>query len=115
MGFSHCLMLTCESTPKNKKSGCPSNKAVIAKRMKERMSEGGGDRKREEKKIGYDQMDNPDFRPTTKRAELAKIARTSQGSIQRTKLILEKDDKHPIFFHSSSKTPIYTDNQLKLA
>lgn len=63
---------------------------IIAKRMKERMSKGGGDRKSVNKKIGYDQLDSPDFKPTTKRAELSKIAGTSQGSVQRTKKILEK-------------------------
>ena len=61
---------------------------VIAKRMKERQSEYYGN-----------QYSKVDLRPngqkskmehTTRRAELAKIAGTSQGSIQRSKLILEK-------------------------
>lgn len=70
--------------------------SVISERMKKRMSEGGGDRKSEKKKIGYVQMVNPDFKPTSKRAELAKIAGTSQGSIQRTKLILNKGTSEQI-------------------
>lgn len=62
--------------------------AVIAKRMKERQAEYHGN-----------QYEKVDLRPngqkskdehTSKRAELAKIAGTSQGSIQRTKLILDK-------------------------
>lgn len=63
---------------------------VIAEQMKQRMSNGGGDKKSEKAKIGYDQMNHPDFQPTTRRKELAKIAGTSEGSIQRSKLILEK-------------------------
>lgn len=89
-----CLMLTCESTPKNKKSGCPSNKAVIAKRMK-------GHSLANLKQNSSSRPNGQVGEKTSKRAELAKIAGTSQGSIQRTKLILEKDDRPPISFHSS--------------
>lgn len=38
----------------------------------------------------------PSSESTTKRAELSKIAGTSQGSIQRTKLILEKGNPEQI-------------------
>lgn len=63
--------------------------AVIAKRMKERQSAAGGDKRSvNAKNIASDHLVNSD--KTTKRAELAKIAGTSQGSIQRTKLILDK-------------------------
>lgn len=62
---------------------------VIAEQMKKRMSEMG--------KVGAS-ITNNGVRPneptlkesTTKRKELSKIAGTSEGSIQRTKLILEK-------------------------
>ena len=47
--------------------------------MKQRMGDGGGDKKSEKAKIGYDQMNHPDFQPTTRRKELAKIAGTSEG------------------------------------
>ena len=62
---------------------------VIAEQMKQRMSERG--------KIGAEITNNgvrpiepPPIKPTSKRKELAKIAGTSEGSIQRSKLILEK-------------------------
>lgn len=61
---------------------------VIAKRMKERQSEYYGNQ--------YSKVDlgpngqKSKIEHTTRRAELAKIAGTSQGSIQRSKLILEK-------------------------
>lgn len=64
---------------------------VIAKRMKERQSEYYGNR--------YSKVDlgpngqKSKIEHTTRRAELAKIAGTSQGSIQRSKLILEKGTK----------------------
>lgn len=53
--------------------------SVIAEQMKERMSGGGGDKKSEKAKIGYDQMNHPDFKNTTKRKELAKIAGQTKG------------------------------------
>lgn len=62
---------------------------IISERMRERMSAGGGDKVSEKAKSGVDQMNHPDFGKTSKRKELAKIANTSEGSIQRTKYILE--------------------------
>lgn len=63
--------------------------AVIAARMKERMSDMG--------KVGAKMTNNgggsnehTPIIPTTKRKELAQIAGTSEGSIQRTKLIMDK-------------------------
>lgn len=61
---------------------------VIAEQMKQRMSDGGGDKKSEKAKIGYDQMNHPDLKPTTKRKELAKIAGTSEADLQNLKSIL---------------------------
>lgn len=70
-------------------SNALKNEVVIAKRMKERQSAAGGDKRSvNAKNIASDHLVNSD--KTTKRAELAKIAGTSQGSIQRTKLILDK-------------------------
>lgn len=60
--------------------------AVIAKRMKERQSEYHGNQYKKADLRPNGQKSKE--KPTTKRAELAKIAGTSQGSIQRTKLIL---------------------------
>lgn len=61
---------------------------VIAKRMRERQSAAGGDKRSNyAKENAVDQMVRSD--KTTKKAELAKIAGTSQGSIQRTKYILD--------------------------
>lgn len=60
---------------------------VIAKRMKERQSTSTGGSK-PQLKTKWSEAEKPE--PTTKRKELAKIAGTSQGSIQRSKLILEK-------------------------
>lgn len=69
--------------------------AVIAKRMKERQSAAGGDKRSvNAKNIASDHLVNSD--KTTKRAELVKIAGTSQGSIQRTKLILDKGTSEQI-------------------
>ena len=65
-------------------------KEVIAAKMKERMSAGGGDRKSSDYKIGVDQEIIPDSPKTTTRRELAKIAGTSESSIQRTELILKE-------------------------
>lgn len=64
---------------------------VIAKQMKERMklSEGRG-KKRD------DQKNRPFSEPSTQRKEMAKIAGTSEGSIQRSKLILEKGTQEQI-------------------
>ena len=67
---------------------------VIAKRMKERQAEYHGNQ--------YQKVDlRPDgqkskLEPTTQRKELAKIAGTSEGSIQRSKLILEKGTQEQI-------------------
>lgn len=55
---------------------------VIARQMKERMSDGG------KGGSGDHPLSNED--KTTKRKELAKIAGTSEASIQRTKLILDQ-------------------------
>lgn len=62
---------------------------LIAKRMKERMSEQG--------KVGAiitnnggGSNDHTPINPTTSRKELSKIAGTSEASIQRSKLILQK-------------------------
>lgn len=69
---------------------------VIAEQMKRRMSERG--------KIGAEITNNgvrpiepPPIKPTSKRKELAKIAGTSEGSIQRSKLILEKGTPEQIY------------------
>lgn len=69
---------------------------MIAERMKQRMSDGGGGKKSEKAKIGYDQMNRPDFQPTTRRKELAKIAGTSEGSINygSTLMSSRKGGKH---------------------
>lgn len=60
---------------------------VIAKRMKERQSTSTGG-SNPQLKTKWSEAEKPEH--TTRRAELAKIAGTSQGSIQRSKLILEK-------------------------
>lgn len=65
-------------------------KEIIQAKMKERMSNGGGDRKSENRKIGVDQKNNPDYEKTSTRKELAKIAGTNESSIQKTELILAK-------------------------
>lgn len=54
-----------------------------------RLSEGRGNKR-------SDQMDIPFSEPTSKRKELAKIANTSEGSIQRTKYILENGTEEQI-------------------
>lgn len=69
---------------------------VIADRMRERMSEGGGDKVSEKAKSGVDQMNHPGTQKTSKRKELAKIAGTSEGSIQRSKLIIEHGTQEQI-------------------
>lgn len=70
---------------------------VIKAKMKERQREAGGDRKSERAKIGYGQKTRSDSiksditeTPTTTRAELAKIAGTSESAVARTKTILNK-------------------------
>lgn len=64
---------------------------VIAKRMKDRQREGQElGRSTRYSGLRPNGQKPEKEKPTTKRAELAKIAGTSQGSIQRTKLILEK-------------------------
>lgn len=68
---------------------------MIAAHMKEKQSEAGGDKKSEKAKIAVDQMIHSGQK-TTKRKELAKIAGTSEGSIQRTKKILEEGTKEQI-------------------
>ena len=64
---------------------------VIARRMRERQIE-GQEKGRERRYSGLrpNGHEPEKSKPTTRRAELAKIAGTSQGSIQRSKLILEK-------------------------
>lgn len=62
---------------------------LIAKRMKERQSAAGGDKRSVNvKNIASDHLINSD--KTTSRKELSKIAGTSEASIQRSKLILQK-------------------------
>lgn len=65
---------------------------VIAKQMKKRQSAAGGDRKSKKARIASDQLAISDQKnePTTTRKELARIAGTSEGSIRRTKTILNK-------------------------
>lgn len=63
---------------------------VIAEQMKERQRQAGGDKVSEKAKTAVDQMNHSGQDKTTRRKELAKIAGTSEGSIQRSKLILEK-------------------------
>lgn len=60
--------------------------AVIAARMKERQVAG----LKTGEKIPFRPNEPNGNEPTTKRKELAKIAGTSEGSIQRTKLIMDK-------------------------
>lgn len=60
--------------------------AVIAERMKERQVAG----LKTGEKIPFRPNEPNGNEPTTKRKELAKIAGTSEGSIQRTKLIIDK-------------------------
>lgn len=66
--------------PGNDKKDCPRKyEDVIAAKMKERMKDGGGDKRSSAYKIGSDQMNRTDsekVEPTTKRKELAKIAGT---------------------------------------
>lgn len=69
---------------------------VIAERMRERQIMSGGDKKSEHAKNAVDQMDHTDFVKTSKRKELAKIAGTSEGSIQRSKLIIEHGTQEQI-------------------
>lgn len=61
---------------------------MIAEQMKQKQVESGISYGKGGK--GVDQMNHAFKEKTTKRKELAKIAGTSEGSIQRTKLILEK-------------------------
>lgn len=63
---------------------------VIAEQMKERQRKAGGDKVSVKAKTAVDQMNHSGQDKTTRRKELAKIAGTSEGSIQRSKLILEK-------------------------
>ena len=65
---------------------------VIAKRMKERQSEYYGNQYSSKVDLGSNGQKSK-MEHTTRRAELAKIAGTSQGSIQRSKLIFEKGTK----------------------
>ncbi|MET3572975.1 hypothetical protein ABID13_004635 [Enterocloster citroniae] len=58
--------------------------------MKERQRAAGGDRKSARAKIASDQMIRGDSQKSTLREELAKIAGTSAGSVQRSKFILDK-------------------------
>lgn len=66
------------------------HEAIIAKQMKERQTE--GQERGRSARYGDSGLRPNDQKPepTTTRKELAKIAGTSEGSIQRTKLILEK-------------------------
>lgn len=63
---------------------------IIAEQMKQRQSEAGGDKVSKKCETAVDQMNHSAQEKTSKRKELAKIAGTSEGSIQRSKLILEK-------------------------
>lgn len=62
---------------------------VIAKQMKKRMSDGGGDKVSQDARAGMFKRTTPVER-TSSRKEMAKIAGTSEISIHRTKQILEK-------------------------
>lgn len=62
---------------------------IIGRQMKERQRAAGGDKVSEKARTASDQMIHSGQNTTT-RKELAKIAGTSEGSVQRTKLILEK-------------------------
>lgn len=68
---------------------------IIAMKMKERMSAGGGDKISDKAKAGTTNWSTP-IEPTSQRKELAKIAGTSEGSIQRSKLIIEKGTEEQI-------------------
>lgn len=67
---------------------------VIAEQMKEKQRESGIAYGKGGK--GADQMNHTFEGKTTKRKELAKIAGTSEGSVQRSKLILEKGTSEQI-------------------
>lgn len=69
---------------------------IIAEKMRERQRMAGGDKKSEKAKIANDQTNHSDFDKTSKRKEMAKIAGTSEGSIQRSKLIIEKGTQEQI-------------------
>lgn len=72
---------------------------IIAMKMKERMRLAtGGDRKSEDYKNQgkTNWSDVEKTKPTSQRKELAKIAGTSEGSIQRSKLIIEKGTEEQI-------------------
>lgn len=61
---------------------------MIARQMKDRQIERGRVGGKSSKRVGS--IDHTLVNPTSTRKELAKIAGTSEGSIQRTKMILEK-------------------------
>lgn len=67
---------------------------VIAERMKERQLE--GQRLGREVRYTGSRPNGQELEPTSRRKELAKIANTSEGSIQRSKLILEHGTQEQI-------------------
>lgn len=69
---------------------------VIAKKMRERQSLNGKNQVSNFKYIGSRSIDPLPIEKTNQRKELAKIAKTSEGSIQRSKLILEKGTEEQI-------------------
>lgn len=71
---------------------------VIADKMKQRQRKAGGDKVSEKAKSGVDQMihSGQEESKTSKRRELTKMAGTSEGSIQRTKIILENGTEEQI-------------------
>lgn len=69
---------------------------VIAKKMRERMSLNGRNQSNNLKHIEVGSFGHTPIKNTNQRKELAKIAKTSEGSIQRSKLILEKGTEEQI-------------------
>lgn len=63
---------------------------IIAGQMRERQRLAGGDKVSKKVRTAVDQMNHSAQDKTTRRKELAKIAGTSEGSVQRSKFILEK-------------------------
>lgn len=62
---------------------------VIDKQMKEKQSQNGKNQSSNLQNVGSRSNEPLPISKTTKRKELAKIAGTSEGSVQRTKFILE--------------------------